>query len=189
MDTKKVRVKRSREQVTSDATIAAREIISSLKNGGEPTPTTMAQKLRQPKASLLRDIDALMDRSDDDLLVSAIGNWRRTFTNKMTNDQRRAVVDLAFEIKDSVGRWSFDNNTEMAFAMGLPPFTLNEWVRKFRGSNASIYFSDKQRFEDDPEGLLTDALSSHVTPLPRDDTRAMAMDMLTERLEQIRNMD
>ena len=187
--TSKKRTIRNRHQQLMDATNVARVIIDDLQKGADPTLATLKAKLKRPKASLMRDLVVLREDSPNTPMANAIDNWHSTFNQTLNDEQRRAVIDLAFEVQAAEGRWGFTDSSELAMAMGINPFTLHDWAKKFRPKGERLFFNERQRFADDPEGLLTDALNSHVAPLPKSDIQAMRLDLIAERLEQIRNMD
>lgn len=190
MKRKKVttRVRRSREDQLREAAVVANTLITELQRQAQPTLTTLKERTKRPKTSILRDLDVLAKASPKSPTVLTVTNWRNMFSQSYSNEQRKALVELALEIKDSVSHWGFSSSTELAFAMDLNPYTLADWSKKFAG-NKSLYFEDHSHWEGTTPGLLGDALNLQIQPLSKLDAQSMALDMLAERLDSIRNME
>lgn len=171
-----------------DSKIAANVILDSLKAGKEIGWEEVAKKVRRPRGSVVRDLKMLTETSNEPIAKSIV-NWMGTFSNSSSHKQRKEIAKLALEIRDSIGHWGFKDSVEMAIALGVNHHTLKHWVQKYVSKQETIFFDEIQFFSDSPDGLLTFAMQGHTAPLPRDEVRSMAQELINERLQEIRELD
>lgn len=179
---------RSPEQQMSDALVAARYIVKQIERGREPVSNQVAKALKKDRRVLERDLQYLIDNSDDAMLVGTISNWRDSRNHRLSDEQRRKVVALYGEIRSAPELWGFHNQADAAVAIGVPERTLKDWWKRLGDSEEPFNFTaevdSNERLH--VSGLFGDEALITATDMASDGITSMRAEIIHNRLEEIR---
>ena len=181
---------RDLETRLKDGMIACRLVVSQLANNKRPSLTRLAKELRRPKSSVIADLDLYVAEGDDAELIESVVNWRRTSNRAVPVRQREALVNLFIEIRDSQDAWGFSNEKQLCTALGLPTWTMRKWLNDHAPEKAMPFEFNVRLYFDEyiDAGLFREALRADKFHVAERDIQLMRLDLLSERLDAIREI-